>query len=217
MIYCYIRVSTGKQEHLRQINILKEKNWIENETCKYLIETGTGTTLKGRPVLKNLLEIIEKGDTIVTTELSRISRSVKDFSNLIDYIIKEKQANLIIIKENFSLYANGNMDAMTRLIIHITSAFAEFERDLISDRTKESLKAKKTHGTILGKPRGEHSTKENLINTIEYMVVNNVGQKKASLKTFYPEQTFKKDIKKCYEKYNTKDYKVILEELRKEV
>lgn len=221
MIYCYIRVSTDKQDYLRQINILKEKNWFENDNCKYLTETGTGATLKGRPVLKDLLNKIKKGDTIVTAELSRISRSVKDFSNLIDYIIKEKQANLIIIKENFTLYANGNMDAMTKLIIHITSAFAEFERDIISDRTKESLKAKKMHGTNsglpIGKPRGEHSTKENFINTLEYMITNKVGQKKATLKTFYPERTFKKDLQNYYKKYNTKDYVKLIEELKKEV
>lgn len=221
MIYCYIRVSTDKQDYLRQENMLKEKNYINGVNCEYLTETGTGATLKGRPILQDLLNKIQKGDTIVTAELSRISRSVKDFNNLIDYIIEDKKANLIILKENFNLYANGSMDAMTKLIMHITSAFSEFERDIISDRTKESLKAKKIHGTKTGRPTGrprsKESTTDNFINTLEYMINNNVGMAKAVMWTRYPIKTFKRDIKKYYIKYNTKDYKIILEQLKKEV
>ena len=199
MIYCYIRISTEKQDYIRQENILKEKGYIDGVNCKYFTETYTGKTKK-RPVLLELMGIIQKGDTIVATELSRISRSVKDFNNLIDDILKKKQVNIYIIKENFNLLANGNMDAMTRLILNITSSFAEFERDLISDRTKEALKAIKERGTKsgepIGRPRTEYSTKENLISTLEYMIENNAGIRKASLKTRYPLGTLKLEINK---------------------
>lgn len=218
MIYCYIRVSTDKQDYQRQENILKEKGYINGQNCEYITETFTGKTAK-RPVFQELInEKIQQGDTIVTVELSRISRSVKDFNNLIDEIVQNKKVNIYIIKENFNLLANGQMDAMTKLIMHITSAFAEFERDIISDRTKESLKAKKLNGTKsgrpIGAPRSQYSSKENFINTLLYMLNNKVGQDKACLMTRYPVDTFKRDLKKLYNKYNTKDYKTILERLR---
>lgn len=214
--YCYIRISTDKQEHERQKSILKEKGYINGVNCEYIEETYTGKTTK-RPALTDLINKLQKDDTIVATELSRISRSVKDFNNLIDEILNKKKVNIIIIKENFHLLANGKMDAMTKLILNITSAFAEFERDIIADRTREALKAKKKNNIILGKPRGEKSSKDNFIKTIELMVNDEIGQRKAAMMTGYPERTFKKDLKKCYDKYKTKDYKKILKAIKEDI
>lgn len=216
--YCYIRISTEKQDGIRQKNVLEQKGYINGVNCEYIEETYTGKTTK-RPIFQDLINNkIQKGDTIITCELSRISRSVKDFNNLIDEIVEKKKVNIIILKENFNLLANGNMDAMTKLIMHITSAFAEFERDIISDRTKEALLAKKINGTKtgrpIGKPRSEWSTKENFIKTLEYMLEKKVGQNKATIMCNYPKETFQKDIKKCYNKYNTKDYNTILEKVK---
>ena len=218
MIYCYIRVSTDKQDYQRQENILKEKGYINGQNCIYITETYTGKTAN-RPFLQDLINNkIKKGDTLVSCELSRISRSVKDFNNLIDEILNKKKVNIIILKENFNLLANGNMDAMTKLILNITSAFAEFERDIIADRTKEALKSKMINGTKsgrpIGKPKSEYNNKENFIKTLDLIVNNNIGQSKATLRTKYPKQAFQFKIKECYTKYNTKDYKTILERLR---
>ena len=206
MIYCYIRVSTDKQDYQRQENILKEKGYINGQTAN-------------RPFLQDLINNkIKKGDTLVSCELSRISRSVKDFNNLIDEILNKKKVNIVILKENFNLLANGNMDAMTKLILNITSAFAEFERDIIADRTKEALKSKMINGTKsgrpIGKPKSEYNNKENFIKTLDLIVNDNIGQNKATIRTKYPKQAFQFKIKECYTKYNTKDYKTILERLR---
>lgn len=218
MIYCYIRVSTDKQDYQRQENILKEKGYINGQNCLYITETYTGKTAN-RPFLQDLINNkIKKGDTIVSCELSRISRSVKDFNNLIDEILNKKKVNIIILKENFNLLANGSMDAMTKLILNITSAFAEFERDIIADRTKEALKSKMINGTNsgrpVGKPKSEYNNKNNFIKTLDLIVNDNIGQSKATLRTKYPKQAFQFKIKECYIKYNTKDYKIILERLR---
>jgi len=218
MIYCYIRVSTDKQDYQRQENILKEKGYINGQNCLYITETYTGKTAN-RPFLQDLINNkIKKGDTLVSCELSRISRSVKDFNNLIDEILNKKKVNIVILKENFNLLANGNMDAMTKLILNITSAFAEFERDIIADRTKEALKSKMINGTKsgrpIGKPKSEYNNKENFIKTLDLIVNDNIGQNKATIRTKYPKQAFQFKIKECYTKYNTKDYKTILERLR---
>lgn len=214
--YCYIRISTDKQDYIRQENILKENGYIDGVNCEYVTETFTGKT-KNRPVVRAIIEKLKPNDNIVATELSRIARSVKDFNELLDEIMNIKKANVKIIKENFNLLANGRMDAMTKLILNITSAFAEFERDIIADRTREALKAKQKNNVILGKPRGEKSSKNNFIKTIELMVNDEIGQRKAAMMTGYPERTFKKDLKKCYDKYKTKDYKKILKAIKEDI
>jgi DNA invertase Pin-like site-specific DNA recombinase len=219
--YCVIRVSTDYQTYERQAEILKEHGYINGvDNCEYIEETYTGKTVK-RPIFDDLIHNkIQKGDTIVATELSRISRSVKDWSELVDFLLYKKEANVIIFKENMHLKANGEMDAMTKFILNMSAIFAQFERDIISERTKESLRAKKINGTKsgrpIGKPRSNWSSKENFIKTIEYMINNNVGQAKATLLCHYPKDTFQKDIKKCYIKYNTKNYQEILEKIKED-
>ena len=219
-IYCYKRASRSKQDFFRQDKILNDKGYINGVNCEFIEEHFTGKTIK-RPVFEDLIKNkLQEGDTLVATELSRISRSVKDFNNLIDELLKKKKVNIFIIKENFNLLANGNMDAMTKLILNITSAFAEFERDIISDRTKDSLAYKKIHGTKtgnkIGREKSNYNTKENFINTLEYMSNNNVGYRKAMLKTKYPQGSFIYTLKKCYNKYNTNEYKEIIKKLKED-
>lgn len=219
-IYCLIRVSTDNQEHLRQENILIENGYINGVNCEYIEETFTGKTTK-RPVLEELLNKLQKNDTIVATELSRLSRSILDFNNLIKLLLYEKQVNVIILKEKFDLKANNDMDAMTKLILNISATFAQFERDIISDRTKESLRAKKINGTKSGKPIGhpksEHNTQENFIETIKYQVKHNCGQYRASLYTKHPTNSYQIKLRECFKKYNTRNLKEILQYIEKEI
>ena len=79
--YCYIRISTDKQDYIRQENILKENGYIDGVNCEYVTETFTGKT-KNRPVVRAIIEKLKPNDNIVATELSRIARSVKDFNEL---------------------------------------------------------------------------------------------------------------------------------------
>lgn len=214
--YCYIRVSTDDQDYIRQESILKDKGYINGVNCEYIEETFTGTKTK-RPVFDELINRMEKGDTLICESLSRLSRGgVIKTLDLITEFIQKKQINVTILKENFYLKAGEKPDANTNLLLGIFSVLGQFERDLISERTKEGLKAVKKKGTKLGKPRSKWSTKENFINTLEYMINNNVGQAKATLHCRYPKDTFQNDIKRCYDKYNTKDYSKILEELKKD-
>lgn len=214
--YCYIRISTDKQEYDRQIQIFKDKGYINGVNCEYIEETFTGTKTK-RPEFDKLIKKMEKGDTLVCESLSRLSRGgVIKTLDLITEFIQKKQINVIILKENFNLLAGEKPDANTNLLLGIFSVLGQFERDLISERTKEGLKAVKTKGTRLGKPRSQWSTKENFIKTLEYMINNKVGQNKATLMCRYPKDTFQSDIKKCYNRYNTKDYKEILKKIKED-
>lgn len=214
--YCYIRISTDRQEYDRQIQIFKDKGYINGVNCEYIEETFTGTKTK-RPEFDKLIEKMEKGDTLVCESLSRLSRGgVIKTLDLITEFIQKKQINVIILKENFNLLAGEKPDANTNLLLGIFSVLGQFERDLISERTKEGLKAVKAKGTRLGKPKGQYNTKENFINTLEKMINENIGQAKACLWTRYPSKSFQKDIKKCYNKYNTKNYQEILIKIKED-
>ncbi len=212
--YCYIRISTDKQEYDRQIQIFKDKSYINGVNCEYIEETFTGTKTK-RPKFDEMINKMEKGDTLICESLSRLSRGgvIKTLDLITDFIQK-KQINVTILKEGFYLQAGEKPDANTNLLLGIFSVLGQFERDLISERTKEGLKAVKKNGSKSGQPigrkRSEWANKENFIKTLEYMVNNSVGQLKATLFTHYPKDTFQRDLQKLYKKYNTKDYEKIL-------
>lgn len=214
--YCYIRISTDRQEYDRQIQIFKDKGYINDVNCEYIEETFTGAKTK-RPEFDKLIKKMEKGDTLVCESLSRLSRGgVIKTLDLITEFIQKKQINVIILKENFNLLAGEKPDANTNLLLGIFSVLGQFERDLISERTKEGLKAVKAKGTRLGKPKGQYNTKENFVATLEKMINENIGQVKACLWTRYPSKSFQKDIKKCYNKYNTKNYQEILNKIKED-
>lgn len=214
--YCYIRISTDKQEYDRQTQIFKDKGYINGVNCEYIEETFTGTKTK-RPKFDELIKRMEKGDTLICESLSRLSRGgvIKTLDLITDFIQK-KQINVTILKEGFYLQAGEKPDANTNLLLGIFSVLGQFERDLISERTKEGLKAVKSKGVKLGREKGKYNTKENFIKTIDYMLNNEVGQDKASLMCKFPTMSFKNLLKKCYIKYNTKDYQEILNKVKED-
>lgn len=214
--YCYIRISTDKQEYDRQIQIFKDKGYINGVNCEYVEETFTGTKTK-RPKFDYLIKRMEKGDTLICESLSRLSRGgvIKTLDLITDFIQK-KQINVTILKEGFYLQAGEKPDANTNLLLGIFSVLGQFERDLISERTKEGLKAVKSKGVKIGREKGKYNTKENFIKTIEYMIENNVGQDKACIMCRFPTMSFKILLKKCYDKYNTKNYQEIINKIKED-
>lgn len=147
MIYGYARVSTKSQA--------KDGNSIEAQV-QLLTEAGatniyreafTGTTTN-RPEFEKLLSILEIGDTLVVTKLDRIARSASEGSKL----IKELIANGICV----NVLNMGKMDDTPtgKLITNIMFAFAEFERDMIVERTQEGRAiARKNPNFREGRPK----------------------------------------------------------------
>lgn len=125
MIYGYARVSTTGQDLSSQINTLK------GQGCQKIYqEKFTGTTRK-RPEFEKLLSEIRVGDTIVVTKLDRFARSTKDALEIIeDLFYREIRVNIL----NLGIIESTPTG---RLIFIVFSAFADFERDLIVERTKE--------------------------------------------------------------------------------
>lgn len=214
--YCYIRVSIDKQEYDRQIQALKDNGYINGVNSEYIEETFTGTKTK-RPEFDKLINKMEKGDTLVCESLSRLSRGgVIKTLELITDLIQEKHINVTILYENFYLRAGEKLDANTNLLLGIFSVLGQFERDLISERTKEALKAKRENGEILGRPSGKYTTLENFIETLK-LRINGYTLEKSTLKTRMPLSTYRYWLRKYKKKYKTNSEKQILNILSKEV
>lgn len=96
--------------------------------------------------------VLTNGVTLVlVSELSRLGRSVGQIIQLVDELVKLK-VRFIAIKENIQL--DGKQDIQSKMMITMFGLFAEIERDLISERTREGLQAAKSKGKNLGRPKG---------------------------------------------------------------
>lgn len=139
MNYAYMRVSTvEKQEFIRQEFALKDY-----QIDKFFEEKISGTKKAStRPEFEKLLEEVKQGDTIYFESMSRMARSMQDLIETTNFLANKKKVKVVFIKENLTVGGSG-LDAMSQLVFNIMGAFAQFERDLISDRTKQSLQAKK--------------------------------------------------------------------------
>lgn len=152
MIFGYARVSTEEQNLNRQLDQLKEAG-VE----KVYKEKITGTK-KDRPELSKLLEYARKGDTIVITDLTRISRSTKDLFALVDEL-GERGINIKSLKETWL----DTTTAQGKLMFTIMAGLSQFERDLISERTKEGLKSARARGKQGGRPTTDKKNIDNAL------------------------------------------------------
>jgi DNA invertase Pin-like site-specific DNA recombinase len=148
----YMRVSCDKQDLKNQkLEILE---YAQKNNCKVdefiEIEISSRKDMQKRRI-DELFEKLNAGDILITAELSRIGRSTGEVINIINAFIK-KQVKFIAIKQN--LIINGKHDLQSKVLTTIFSLLAEMERDLISCRTIEALKAKKAQGIVLGRPKG---------------------------------------------------------------
>lgn len=216
MKYCYIRVSRDTQEFDRQIQIFKDRGYINGENCTYIEEKFTGTKIN-RPVFNELMNTMVEGDTLIVESLSRLSRGgVIKTLDLITELVQVRKINIVIFKEGFDLRAGEQPNSTTSLLLGIFSVLGQFERDLISERTKEGLNAVRNSGVKLGKPFSDRSNKENFIKVLEYMTQNKCGIKYSCRLLDVPLVSFERKLKECYNKYNTHDYKEILSKLKED-
>lgn len=148
MKYGYMRVSTAdKQEFTRQEYVLREYN------LDRIFEEKISGTKKacGREEFNKMIELLQQGDTVYFESMSRMARSMQDLIDTTNFIVKTKKAKVVFVKENLSIGGDHGLDAMGALIFNIMGAFAQFERDLTADRTKQALQALKAQGVHLGR------------------------------------------------------------------
>jgi DNA invertase Pin-like site-specific DNA recombinase len=99
-----------------------------------------------------LIQKLNPNDRLIVSELSRLGRSLGQIIHIVDQLIK-KRVSFIAIRENIVI--NGQkQDIQTKVMVAMFGLFAEIERDLISERTKEGLAAARAKGKLLGRPKG---------------------------------------------------------------
>ena len=153
MIIGYIRVSSEKQTVLNQRSeILEYAHRNQIKIDKFIeVEMSSRKSIKERKL--DLLQELNADDTVISSELSRFGRSISELLTLVSDLTAKK-INLIFVKQNMKLNSTNTNDISNKVLLSTFALLAELERDFISLRTTESLKAKKAQGIVLGKPKG---------------------------------------------------------------
>ena len=147
MIYGYARCSTNEdlQDSNRQIRELKQQGATDTTIYK---EYESGTKVN-RAELQKLLNVIQTGDTIVATEVSRITRSTKQLCEILE-LAKEKKIKLVL--GTFVVDCTDNLDPMTEGMLKMMGVFSELERNITSERVKSGIRNAKAKGKAIGRP-----------------------------------------------------------------
>src|SRR5216683_167623 len=137
----YTRVSKQEQNEALQRDALNEAG------CeKYFGDKMTGSKFE-RKGLEELLAFVRPGDTVIVWKLDRLGRSLKDLIETLN-LLKDRGVDFISLTEKIDTTTPGG-----KLIFHLMGALAEFERDLIRERTNAGLAAARARGRVGGRPR----------------------------------------------------------------
>ena len=155
MKYGYARCSTSedKQDINRQIRELKAAG-VEAENVFFEYEHGTAAV---KPELDRLLDLMQDGDELKVTEVSRLSRSTQQLCKIIE-IVQKKHIRLEIIGSITIDCRNGELDPMTKAFLQMSGVFAELERNMISARVKSGMQNAKAKGSKIGRPESTVET-----------------------------------------------------------
>src|SRR5436305_11423767 len=154
MLIGYARVSTQDQT----LNL--QKDALEKIGCsKIFTDTASGAATE-RKGLAEALEYVREGDSLVVWRLDRLGRSLK---HLIDTITKlnNRKIGFKSITENIDTTTSWG-----KLIFHIFGALAEFERDIIRERTHAGLQAARARGRLGGRPKALNSKKASIVQAL---------------------------------------------------
>ena len=142
MIYGYARVSTAGQAKDGNSLEAQEKLLKENGATKIFYDAFTGTKID-RPELSKLLKIIKNGDILIVSKLDRLGRSLSKTSELITELL-DRGVTINIL--NLGVLNNSSMNTLLR---NVLLAFAQFERDMIVERTSEGKAIKREKGELV--------------------------------------------------------------------
>lgn len=140
MLIGYARVSTQDQDPALQLDALMA------EGCERVFEEKASGAQRDRPELKNAIEYIREGDTLVVWKLDRLARSLKQLIETVEDL-EARGIGFRSLTENIDTTTSGG-----KLVFHLFGALAEFERGIIRDRTRAGLEAARKRGKVGGRP-----------------------------------------------------------------
>ena len=148
----YLRVSNGSQDLANQkmavLDYVKPQRFTVDRFVEAQVSSRKTPAERG---IDDLLGTLDAGDRLIVSELSRLGRSLGQVIRIVDELVKRK-VRFVAIKE--AIRFEGKQDMQTKVMIALFGLFAEVERDLISQRTKEGLAAARAKGRLLGRPKG---------------------------------------------------------------
>ncbi len=136
----YARVSTLDQDPALQHDTLTAAG------CQRIFVDKASGKLESRPALDDLLEQVRPGDTVVVWRLDRLGRSLRHLLETVS-ALEHRGVAFVSLTENIDTSTPGG-----RLVFHVFGALAEFERDLIRERTQAGLAAARARGRVGGRP-----------------------------------------------------------------
>lgn len=170
----YLRVSTADQDleknksdilHLANDKALGPVEWVEEQV--------SGSVSWRKRQIAQVLDELREGDALIVSELSRLGRSMLECMEILS-IASQKRVNLYAVKGKWQL--DGTLQS--KIMAMAFTMAAEIERDLISQRTKEALAARKRAGKKLGRPKGSGKSKlDRYRPEIEALLANGATQK----------------------------------------
>jgi len=158
-LFGYVRVSTAKQDGERQRLQLLEWAGKKKRHFEEIVDVSMSAkkSQKDRRI-DEIKEKVQPGDTLVVSELSRLGRSIGEIFRLVGEEFLPNGVRVICLKENLDLSPteeNGGLNMLNKVALTLFGLFAEIERDLISERTKDGLAAARKKGKQLGRPKGK--------------------------------------------------------------
>jgi len=170
----YLRVSTDDQDlEKNKADILKLANEKDLGRVRFIEETVSGRVSWKKRKVAEILDRCRAGDNIIVSELSRLGRSMLECMEILS-IALERGIHVYAVKGSWQL----DQSIQSKIIAMAFSMAAEIERDLISQRTKEALRAKKAAGMKLGRPKGPGKSKLDAFRPeIEALLANGSTQK----------------------------------------
>ena len=140
MIIGYARVSTDDQKLEAQTDAL------EGAGAGRIFADKISGSARSRPQLDQLIDQLRKGDVVVVTKYDRLARSLRDLLDIVE-VIRERGAGFRSLAEDIDTTTPAG-----RLVFHVFASIAQFERERISERTKEGLEAARKRGRVGGRP-----------------------------------------------------------------
>jgi DNA invertase Pin-like site-specific DNA recombinase len=189
MLIGYARVSTVGQDLHTQEEILK------GEGCeKLFVEKVTGTSTKQRSQLKEAMDYAREGDTLVVTKIDRLARSIIDLNKIVQELAT-KGVKVRFVKESMEFSPNGTGNSLQTLLFNILGSFAQFERDLIVERTGEGRINAKKQGKHMGRPGQDEKAVKRAMKLYSERETNKMSVSDISKATGVPRSTIYAKLK----------------------